>query len=179
MMTKPPEVLYTERLALRAPRPSDAAAIFRAYAADAEVTRFLQWRPHSSVGETEEYVAGCVAAWGGDSRFPWVLELREGGGPLGMVELRVAGFKADVGYVLGRASWGRGLATEALRPVVGWAMAQPGIYRVWAVCDAENVASSRVLEKAGMTREGLLRRYALHPNVGDEPRDSLCYALTK
>jgi ribosomal-protein-alanine N-acetyltransferase len=47
------------------------------------------------------------------------------------------------------------------------------------VCDAENVASSRVLEKAGMTREGLLRRYAMHPNVSDEPRDSLCYALTK
>ena len=178
-MKKPPEVLHTERLTLRPPRPSDAAAIFHAYAADAEVARFVRWRPHTSVEETEQYVAACVAAWDSDSRFPWVMELGEGGGPLGMVELRVAGFKADVGYVLGRRFWGRGLATEALRPVVGWALAQPEIYRVWAVCDAENVASARVLEKAGMSREGVLRRYVLHPNVSDEPRDSLCYAVAK
>lgn len=164
---------------LRRPRFSDAAAIFDAYAGDAEVARFVRWRPHTSVEETERYVAGCVAAWDGGSRFPWAIELMEGGGPLGMVELRVEGFKADVGYVLARPFWGRGLATEAVRPVVGWALAQPGIYRVWALCDTENVASARVLEKAGMTREGLLRRYVVHPNVGDEPRDSYCYAVVK
>jgi RimJ/RimL family protein N-acetyltransferase len=178
-MTKPPEVMRTERLTLRRPRPSDAEAVFDAYAADSEVARFVRWRPHSSVEETEHYVAECVAAWGGDTRFPWVIELNEGGGPLGMVELRVAGFKAEVGYVLARPFWGRGLATEALRPVVGWALSRPEIYRVWAVCDAENVASARVLEKAGMEREGMLRRYILHPNVSDEPRDSLCYAVVK
>src|SRR5919107_1846055 len=176
---RPPEIIYTERLTLRRPRPSDAPAIFSAYAADAEVARFVRWHPHTSVEETERYVAACVAAWDGESRFPWVMELGEGGGPLGMVELRVDGFKADVGYVLARPFWGRGLATEALRPVVGWALSRPEIYRVWAVCDAENVASARVLEKVGMAREGVLRRYILHPNVSDEPRDSLCYAAVK
>jgi RimJ/RimL family protein N-acetyltransferase len=171
--------MHTERLTLRVPCHSDAAAIFRAYAGDAQVARFVRWRPHTSVEETEQYVAGCVAAWDGGSRFPWAIELREGGGPVGMVELRVDGFKAEVGYVLARPFWGRGLATEAVRPVVAWALAEPSIYRVWAVCDAENLASARVLEKAGMTREGLLRRYSLHPNVSDEPRDSFCYAAVK
>lgn len=176
---RPPEILYTERLTLRMPRLSDAAAIFHSYARDAEVTRYLRWRPHSSIQETEQYLAGCVAGWGNDSRFPWVIELREGGELLGMVELRVNGFKADVGYVVARAFWGRGIATEALRPVAGWALSQESIYRVWALCDAENAASARVLEKVGMTREGLLRRYILHPNVSDEPRDSYCYATVK
>ena len=178
-MTRPPEVIRTQRLLLRPPRQSDAEAIFRAYACDTEVARFVRWRPHTSVEETEQYVAGCVAAWDGGSRFPWVIELAEGVGPLGMVELRVEGFKADVGYVLARPFWGRGFATEALRPVVAWALAEPGIYRVWAVCDTENLASARVLEKAGMSREGLLRRYTIHPNVSVEPRDSFCYSVVK
>jgi [ribosomal protein S5]-alanine N-acetyltransferase len=50
---------------------------------------------------------------------------------------------------------------------------------VWAVCDVENAASARVLEKAGMRREGVLRRWAMHPNMGEEPRDSFCYAKVK
>jgi ribosomal-protein-alanine N-acetyltransferase len=50
---------------------------------------------------------------------------------------------------------------------------------VWAVCDVENVASARVLEKAGLLWEGTLRRYILHPNVSPEPRDAHLYARTR
>ena len=175
----PPEILYTERLMLRIPRLCDAAAIFHLYAQDTEVTRHVVWRPHTSIEETEQYLAQCVAAWGNNSRFPWVITLREDGQLLGMVELRVNDFKADVGYVVARAFWGRGIATEAVHSVVAWALSQENIYRVWALCDAENVASARVLEKVGMKREGLLRRNILHPNVSNEPRDSYCYAIVK
>lgn len=66
-----------------------------------------------------------------------------------------------------------------MRPVVRWTLSRPEIYRVWVVCDAENVASALVPEKAGTARERLLGRYSLHPNVGDEQRDSLCYAAVK
>ena len=96
-----------------------------------------------------------------------------------MIELRINNFKADIGYVVARPFWGRGIATEAGRSVVEWALLQEGIYRVWALCDTENVASARVLEKVGMGREGLLRRNILHPNVSNEPRDSYCYAIVK
>ena len=71
------------------------------------------------------------------------------------------------------------MAAEALRPIVEWSLAQPGIFRVWALCDVDNAASARVLEKVGMRREGLLRRNTMHPNVSDEPRDSYCYAIVK
>jgi RimJ/RimL family protein N-acetyltransferase len=69
--------------------------------------------------------------------------------------------------------------TEALRPIVRWALAQPQIYRVWAVCDVDNPASGRVLEKLGMQHEGVLRCWTLHPNVSDAPRDCDCYAIVK
>jgi ribosomal-protein-alanine N-acetyltransferase len=71
------------------------------------------------------------------------------------------------------------LMTEALTPIVEWALAQPRIFRVWATCDIENRRSARVLEKVGMQFEGVLRRYVVHPNVSDEPRDALLYARVK
>jgi RimJ/RimL family protein N-acetyltransferase len=50
---------------------------------------------------------------------------------------------------------------------------------VWATCDVENLASARVLERVGMTREGVLRRWTVYPNLGDTPRDCLCYSIVK
>ena len=69
--------------------------------------------------------------------------------------------------------------SEALQSVVTWALAQPEIFRVWATCDVENVASAKVLERVGMAREGVLRRWIVHPNLSDRPRDALCYAIVK
>lgn len=174
---KPPEQIETERLLLRRPSIADAASIFNSYAQDLEVTRYLVWRPHTNIQETENFLADCAAAWEDASRFPYVITLN--GAVIGMIEIRINDFKADVGYVLAREHWGRGIATEALRTLVDWALGQESIYRVWALCDVENPASGRVLEKVGMRREGVLRRQLIHPNISDEPRDSNCYAIVK
>ena len=176
---KPPEILETERLFLRAPLETDAHKIFDAYGQDHEVARYMTWRPNSNVGQIEQFIGEGIAAWKEEKRFPWTIVLKEKDQVIGMVELRPAGFKAEIGYVLARPQWGRGIMTEAARCVVDWALSQPEIYRVWAVCDVENVASARVLEKAGMKREGILRRYIIHPNLSDEPRDCYCYAAVK
>lgn len=98
---------------------------------------------------------------------------------MGMVELGNKEFKAEIGYVLARKYWGQGFVPEAARAVADWALAQPNIYRVWTVCDVDNLASARVLEKIGMQREGLLRRYIPHPNISEAPRDCWCYAKVK
>ena len=68
---------------------------------------------------------------------------------------------------------------EATRSVIGWAFQQPSIYRVYATTDAENLASQRVLEKVGMQCEGILRKYIVHPNISDVPRDSYLFAIIK
>ena len=176
---RPPETFETERLLLRGPRPADARAIFAGYARDAEVVRYLVWRPHQDLRETEQFLETCALRRAAGEEFPWAVTLKDGGELIGMMGLRPRGFKADVGYVFARRFWGRGFAAEALKPIVEWALAQPGVYRVWALCDVENRASARVLEKVGMTREGLLRRNTMHPNVSDEPRDSYCYAVVR
>ena len=58
-------------------------------------------------------------------------------------------------------------------------MAQPLVFRISAVCDVENVGSARVLEKSGFVREGVLRRWMMHPNVSNEPRDCYSYARVR
>jgi RimJ/RimL family protein N-acetyltransferase len=78
--------------------------------------------------------------------------------------------------VLARRLWGQGIVAEAARVVVDTAFRDPDVYRVWAVCDVENRASARVMEKVGMTHEGVLRKWILHPNISPYPRDVLCYA---
>jgi RimJ/RimL family protein N-acetyltransferase len=69
--------------------------------------------------------------------------------------------------------------TEAARALVSETLARPAIWRVWAVCDVDNTASARVLEKAGLEREGTLRRYIVHPAVSPEPRDVHLYARVR
>lgn len=68
---------------------------------------------------------------------------------------------------------------EAVGAVIGWALNRENIYRVWAACDVDNATSIRVLEKVRMQREGLLRRWVVHPNIGKEPRDCYVYAIAK
>jgi ribosomal-protein-alanine N-acetyltransferase len=84
---------------------------------------------------------------------------------------------AEVGYWLGRAFWNRGIATAALRLLTAHAFAaDPELRRLWAVPFARNVASARVLEKAGYTREGTLRQSAIKDGV---VLDQWMYAITR
>lgn len=176
---RPPSILETQRLILRPPRLDDAQVIFNLYAQDDEVTRYLIWEPHTRLDTTVDFIEHCMEMWEKDAAFPWVITRRSDEQILGMIELRAAGFKAELGYVIARRFWGSGFASEAARVVVDWAIGRAGVYRVWAVCDVDNVASARVLEKAGMTLEGTLRRWIRHVNFSQEPRDCLCYARVK
>ena len=96
-----------------------------------------------------------------------------------MINLRPRHLRVEFGYVLARQHWGHGYMTEALSTLVDWALDQPKIWRVSAICDMDNSASAKVMEKAGMVFEGVLRRYFVHPNVSPEPRDCRMYAKVR
>jgi RimJ/RimL family protein N-acetyltransferase len=157
----------------------DAPVIFATYAADPLVTQYLIWRPHVAVAETQEFLRRAEAAWQEGSASPWVIIRRADGRLMGMIEPLFNGHRVELGYVLGRPFWGQGYMTEAAGAVVRWALDLAPIYRVWAVCDIDNLASARVLEKIGMYKEGVLKRWNIHPNISPEPRDCDCYAITK
>lgn len=174
-----PAGFATERLILRPIAQSDAPAIFTGYAQDREVTRFLTFRPHQSISDTAAYIARCESAPTGIAR-TYVVIGRADRRLLGTFDLRrPEQYRLSFGYVLARPYWGKGLMTEALAEVVGWAMRQPEIWRIGDVCDVANLSSARVMEKAGLVREGILRRWIIHPNIDRAPRDCFSYARTK
>jgi RimJ/RimL family protein N-acetyltransferase len=155
----------------------DASLIFDRYARDSDVTRYMAWRRHENIGTTREFLKRCLSVWEVGSAFPYVVLLKEDDELMGMIEIRVEKHRAEIGFVLAKQNWGNGYMTEAARAIVDWTIKQDGIFRVWALCDIENRASARVLEKIGMQREGVLRRWSMSPNISEEPRD--CYAYAK
>jgi [ribosomal protein S5]-alanine N-acetyltransferase len=179
LMVKPPEILRTARLLLRLPVVEDAEQIFTRYSQDYDVTKYLIWRPHKSVDETIIFLERCILGWKEMRSFPWVVVRKEDGTLIGMIEMRIVNGQADIGYVLAQDVWGQSYATEMAKAVVSWAMEQPQIQRVWATCDCDNVASARVLEKVGLKFEKVLKEYIVHPNISDDPRDSMLYSISK
>lgn len=175
----PPEGFESERLVLRKPRMEDAPAIFDGYAQDPEVTRYLTWKPHKNIRDTEEFLLACGQLWRMGKDFAYAITLKEDDKLIGTIGLHPMNLKVEVGYGLARLYWGKGYMTEVLRTVIAWAFTQPDIFRVQAFCDVDNLGSARVMEKVGMVREGLLKRYVLHPNISDEPRDVYLYAIVK
>jgi [ribosomal protein S5]-alanine N-acetyltransferase len=169
-----PEGFQTKRLLLRPIGIADARPIFDSYAQDPEVSRYLTWRPHTTIEQTETYVQACLAA---TTYRTYVLVRRTSDMVIGAFGVRQSGpARLGYGYVLARAFWGQGLMTEALVEIVDWALRQPSIWRIGDVCDVENFASARVMEKVGLEREGVLRRWVVHPNLGEAPRDCFSYA---
>ena len=176
----PPTTLGTPRLRLRAPVVEDAEAIFDAYTQDPQVARYTSWSPHKSLDETRKFLEQyCDAGWRAGTVFSWLITISDGGIAAGMIDFRLAACRAEVGYVLARRYWGHGLMTEAAGVVVEWVIAQPEIHRVWATVDLENAASQRVLEKVGMVKEGVLRRWTVFPNLGPVPRDVWSFARVR
>jgi len=176
---KMPERIETERLVLRVPCLNDSLTAFVGWTQDKDVARYLTWRPHQRIEQTQEFIRSCLSAREYETRFPYMIKLKESNEVIGVIDPRIEGPKVGIGYVAARAYWGKGYVPEATRAIIEWAFLQPSIYRVYATTDVKNLASQRVLEKVGMQCEGILRRYIVHPNISDVPRDSYMYAIVK
>jgi ribosomal-protein-alanine N-acetyltransferase len=149
--------IQTKRFLLRKPRLSDASAIFNAYAQDDLVVRYLVWQKHADIEATRQFLAYCVAQWDSGESQPLVIEACDAQSAVGIIDLRRIGHRVNLGYVLTRSYWGSGCMSEVCAAVVEHLFStDPSTFRIEAVCDVENVASARVMEKIGMKHEGLL-----------------------
>ena len=152
--------IETHRLVLRQYRIEDAEEMFNNWASDPEVTRFLTWPAHADVSVSRKVINSWIPCYADGGYFNWVIEWKESGrtiGNIAVVKLNEETESADIGYCLGRAFWGRGIMPEALRAVMDYLFDVVGINRIAACHDVRNPKSGRVMEKAGMKREGILR----------------------
>jgi [ribosomal protein S5]-alanine N-acetyltransferase len=162
---KAPLHIETDRLVLRPPAADDAQRIYAGYAADAQVTRYVGFPRHRSLEDTRAFIAWSDAEWARWPAGPYLAERRDAGGLVGGTGLAFdAPDRARTGYVLARAAWGAGFATEALAAMVRIA-AQVGVRRLEALCHPEHRASARVLEKCGFVLEGVRPDGTEFPNL--------------
>lgn len=169
--------LETERLTLRKVKPTDAEAIF-SYASRPEVTAHLSWPIHRSLEDTYRFIQGLIYGYCEGTAADWGMILKEEDRFLGTIGFasvsRIHGY-GEVGYVLHPGYWGRGIVSEALRAVIEFAF-DNGLNRVEAIHAVENPASGRVMQKAGMTYEGTLRKRCI---LAGERRDVKMYAILR
>jgi RimJ/RimL family protein N-acetyltransferase len=165
--------LELSRCTIRAWAAGDAAPLQR-HANDREVSRHLRDRfpfPYEIVharaflDHIQQQAVTTV----------WAIEVAgEAAGGIGIeVRTDVERVSAEIGYWIGAAHWGRGIATEALTAVTAEAFKSFDITRLFAVPFADHTASVRVLEKAGYVREGRMHRSAIKDGI---IRDQLLYA---
>ena len=171
--------LETERLILRRYTAEDARQMFDHWAGDDEVTRYLTWPTHANVGVTEWVVDDWVKRYEQPDCYHWGLELKATGeliGDIAVVRIIEPVLEAELGWCMGRAWWGNGYMPEAARAVLKVLFDEVGFNRVCAAHDVENPKSGRVMQKIGMTLEGV------HRQAGRNNRgivDHAVYAILK
>jgi len=171
--------LHTSRLLLRPLNLDDAPAIF-AYAQDPEVTKFTGWDTHHTMADSELYIQQVVLPnYASGKGIDWGIVLKNNQqliGVCGLVNINPLHQRAELGYSLGRAYWGQGLATEAAQAVISCGFHSLFLNRIEGKCHWEHHRSAKVLTKLGMEFEGILRQYMF---VKGEFWDLASYALLK
>jgi RimJ/RimL family protein N-acetyltransferase len=152
------EPISTDRLVLRELMDADFGAV-HAYAGDANVCRFMNWGPNTEE-DTRGFISRAVGEQSHEPRRVYTLAIcLKDAGLIGGCSVAItdeAAKQGFIGYVLHRAHWGKGYATECGRALLSLGFGELGLHRIWTDCDTENRASARVLEKIGMRREGTL-----------------------
>ena len=143
-MLVPPPPIESGRLRIRLVESSDIADLLEVNG-DEEVTRFLPYAPWSSIADGEAWLARMNALNAAGTALQFAIVEKASGRAIGTLLLfryDEASSRAEIGYVMGRAKWGRGFTHEALTALVEFAFGPAGLNRIEANVEPDNVASN-------------------------------------
>lgn len=153
--------IETDRLILRRYVIEDADAMYKNWASDSEVTKFLTWQPHSSVDVSRGIIENWLKEYSDEKYYQWAIVLKDNGnepiGDISVVHMNEDISMVHIGYCLGRAWWRRGIMSEALKAVTDFMFDTVEVNRVESRHDPMNPNSGKVMQKCGMKYEGTLR----------------------
>ncbi len=153
--------IETDRLILRRYVIEDADAMYKNWASDSEVTKFLTWQPHSSVDVSRSIIEDWLKEYSDEKYYQWAIVLKDNGnepiGGISVVHMNEDISMVHIGYCLGRAWWRRGIMSEALKAVMDFMFDTVEVNRVESRHDPMNPNSGKVMQKCGMKYEGTLR----------------------
>ncbi len=151
--------INTERIILRRISIDDIDDMYE-YSSDGNVTKYLTWSPHPDKEYTHEYINYLQSRYRTGDFYDWGIILRSENkmiGTCGFTRFDYVNNSAEIGYVLNSAYHGKGIAAEASAKVVEFGFKRLGLNRIECKYIIGNDASRRVMEKNGMTFEGVRR----------------------
>lgn len=152
--------IETKRLILRPFGEGDAEPMFRNWASDPQVTKFLTWPVHGSLEVSKQVVKSWIEGYGDLNNYQWAIEWKEIGEPVGSISAVKTDDRtksATIGYCIGQNWWGLGITPEALQAVLAFFFDEVGMNCVNACHDFRNPNSGKVMKKCGMVYEGTRR----------------------
>lgn len=152
-------ILETPRLQLRKLTLADAEDYNHHLFGSEAVSRYMLWNPHRDVSESVASIRNVLGRYEEGRCYRWGITLKETNELIGMIDLLRFDEEKDscsFAYMVGECYWGRGYGTEALKAVFAFAFTQMEVKSITADHMAENPASGRVMEKAGMMRTRIL-----------------------
>ncbi len=161
LMHKGTNTINTDRLILRRFEMQDAENMYKNWATDKEVTKFLQWEPHENVEFTKSLLEVWIEKYKNDFVYNWAIEYREINeviGNISVVKLNESKYSCEIGYCISSKYWNLGVTTESLKAVIDYLFKEVGFNRIVALHDTNNVASGKVMIKSGMDYEGTFRQ---------------------
>lgn len=170
--------LSTKRLKLRKFTLSDATCMYKNYATDERVTKFLFWKPYKSIQDIEIFLSDTINEYISQNVYHWAIEINnEIIGSISTISIDEKNCNCEIGYCIGYDYWNKGITSEALSAVMNFLFKEVGMHRIMAKHNIENPASGKVMQKCNMTYEGKLREHYLR-NDGTYS-DSLVYSILK
>ncbi len=151
--------LETDRLILRKLASGDERDIFE-YASNNEVTRYMSWDTHRTIEDSRGFIQFTLGRYERDEAGDWGILWRENGkliGTVGFAWCDMKNRRAEIGYVLARSYWGQGIMPEAVRRIIRFAFEEMGLNRIECCHFLPNEKSGRVMQKVGMSFEGIAR----------------------
>ena len=159
------QTIETERLILRRFTMEDAEPMFRNWASDDAVTKYLTWPTHAGVEITKLVLTDWIGSYHKPDFYNWAIILKENGsepiGSIAAVHINPKTNCATMGYCMSRTHWGKGIMAEALSALIDFFFGEVGINRIEADHDPNNPKSGKVMKKSGMTYEGTMRQAGL------------------
>jgi len=152
--------LDTERLILRRFSIEDAEAMFRNWASDDEVTKFLTWQTHLDISVSQTVINSWLELYQKLDHYSWAIVLKEIEEPIGSiaaVEKRDDIKMVHIGYCIGRKWWHQGYTSEALMELIRFFFEEIRVNRIESRHDPRNPNSGKVMIKCGLQYEGTLR----------------------
>ena len=155
-----PGPIETERLVVRLVVESDLPALLEVNSSD-EVTALLPYATWKSAADAQAWLHRMRGIEATGLALQFVVVLKSAGKAIGsclVFRFEEGSARAELGYALGRAHWGQGFMHEALSGLLGSAFGAMDLRRIEAEVDTRNRSSSRLLQRLGFTKEGLLRQ---------------------